>query len=203
MAAPTRTGRSERGGLRRRPPDRLEDRLDVRRDELAVPADPGTAELERDGHGVVVRRARRRRSPPGRPAACGDDATAPAPPARRRGCRGRRPTIAARVPSSPSTTSTVAQSSRSLPSEISWSWLPQPPAGIPTGGVMSARPTPARMRLTAAAGRSSAGRRTPSGGRRPRAARRRAGGRGAARPRCGPSRRCPDGRRRRPAGRDP
>ena len=75
--------------------------------------------------------------------------------------------IAARAPSAPSTTSTVAQSSRSLPSEISCSWLPQPPAGIPTGGVMSALPTPARMRLTAGAGRSSAARRTPSAGRRP------------------------------------
>ena len=70
-------------------PDRVEDRLDVRRDELTVAPDPGAPELERDRDGVVVRRARRdplRRVtllPRRRP-------IAPLPPGRRRGCRGRR-----------------------------------------------------------------------------------------------------------------
>ena len=86
---PDANGAHRRGCLARRSPDRLEDLFDIGFDELAVPADPGTAQLERDGHRMIVRRpdgdachwqARglRRRS------------TAPALPARRPGCRGRR-----------------------------------------------------------------------------------------------------------------
>ena len=44
------------------------------------------------------------------------------------------------------TTRTVAVRSMSLPSDRSWSALLQPPIGNPTGGVMSARPVPARSR---------------------------------------------------------
>ena len=192
-------GPQRRRGVRGGPPDRLEHRFDVGRDELAVPADPGPAELERHRNGVVVRRADGDvRSPPSpRPP---PRALAPAQPGHRRECRGRR-RRSRHACRRPLDDEHGAQSSRSLPSDISCSWLPQPPAGIPTGGVMSALPTPARMWLTATERRSSAGLRTPWAGRRRRAVCRLACDRAGARPPSGPSRSCRAGRPRRPAGR--
>ena len=198
---PDADGAQRRGGLGRRMPDRLEDRLDIGLDELAVPADPRTAELERDGHGMVVRRAdgdalRRAGPPPAR------RSTAPAPPARRRGCRGRRPrSRRGRRPASLDHEDRRPQlevvSLRDLVELVA------PAAGRDPDRRRDVRPPDAGAhagspRRRAAARPGDELRREDDVGR---AARRRAAGRGAARPPSGPSRRCRDGRRRPPAGR--
>ena len=218
-AAPPRPhadGAHRGGGVCSGTPDRVENRLDIGHNEVTVPADPCSPELDRHRDGVVVRRPH------------GDELRRQI-----RGLRDHRPGTRrlsvvenAEVDvrdRSPGAVGSLDDEHRRPELEIvalgDLVHLVPPTTGRnpdrrgdvgpPDSGAHAHAATTANApcidvegRLTAAAGRSSAGQRTPWAAPRPTAEPRRASGREGARRPFDPSRSCRGGRRPRPAGRD-